>query len=280
MKSFSRPLDNYHLIRTQSADELGQAFAKIYAKPKIELLSSGKTLDAHVNSCDLKHISVAYGAYASAIRLEFPAVDRFMQLMPIRGNGEIYSGKRSVPLTTNSSAVISADTGYAAAYADNREQLALKIDGRALTEKLAALTGADISQPLRMDLRTDFSRPTAKALREYIPVLINTLSSAIPPLPDWWITHTEQLIMVMFLFAHRHNYSHLLEREPQDGCYRHIRLAEEYIEANYAQPVTLEKLAEISGVSAFDLFHAFQKIRGYSPLEFASRLRAAGKGRQ
>ena len=275
----SRPLDNHPLIRTQSAEAFREALGQIYAKPKVQLAPSTKIFEACINNCDLPNISLAYGAYSSAIRLEFPAVERFMQLMPVRGRGEIFSGNESASLTANTSAVISPDRGYAACYTDNREQLALKINARALTNKLAALTGANISKPLRMDLRADFTRPAARALRDYLPVLVDTLSTATAPLPDWWIAQTEQLVMVMFLLAHRHNYSHLLERDPTDASFRQVRLAEEYIEANCHQPVMLETLAEVTGVSAFDLCRAFEKIRGYSPLEFASRVRVTRTGR-
>ncbi|MEJ2376691.1 MAG: hypothetical protein P8Y71_15150 [Pseudolabrys sp.] len=48
-------------------------------------------------------------------------------------------------MTTNASAVILPGTGYRADDAADREQLALKIDGPALTEKLAALTGATLA---------------------------------------------------------------------------------------------------------------------------------------
>lgn len=276
----SNPLDNHPFIRTQSTEEFREALGQIYAKPKMQLAPSTKIFNAYINNCDLRHISLAYGAYNSAMRLEFPAVNRFIQLTPIRGKGEISSGRNSASLTTNMSVIISPDTGYMANYADNREQLALKIDARALTDKLAALTGATISQPLRMDLQADFTRPTARALHDYLPVLVNTLSAAEAPLPDWWIAQIEQFVMVMFLFAYRHNYSHLLERKLPDVSFRQVRLAEEYIEANSQQPVTLETLAEVSGVCAFDLCRAFQKFRGCSPIEFASWVRSTRKGRQ
>jgi hypothetical protein len=278
MMNSPNPLDNYAVIRTALVDEVQEAISKIYAKPKMELAPTTKTLNASINNCNLQHISLAYGTYSAAMRLEFPAVDRFMQLVPIRGRGEVLSGNDSALLTVDDGAVISPDAGYIANYAGNREHLALKIDAPALTNKLTALTGITISKPLRMDLQVDFTRPMARTLREYLPLLVNTLSAANPPFPNWWISQTEQLVMVMFLFGHRHNYSHLLERETLDVAPRQVRRAEEYIEANWQQPITLEDLAEVSGVSAFDLSRAFQKSRGYSPLEFASQFQSRRKG--
>jgi transcriptional regulator GlxA family with amidase domain len=86
-------------------------------------------------------------------------------------------------------------------------------------------------------------------------------------------------VMTLFLCGHRHNYSHLLERQPPDASAQQ-RQAEAYIEANAQRTVTLEELAEVTGVSAFSLFSSFKKSRGYSPMTFAARLRAPRGGFQ
>ena len=79
--------------------------------------------------------------------------------------------------------------------------------------------------------------------------------------------------MVMFLQANRHNYSQLLEQKPRHCASLQVDRAEAYIEANWRRAITLESLAEISGVSAFSLFRSFKNNRGYSPMEFLRRVR-------
>ena len=66
----------------------------------------------------------------------------------------------------------------------------------------------------------------------------------------------------MFLCGHRHNYSRLLEQDVPDAALVQVRRAEEYIEANAQR-----------AISAFALFRAFRKSRGYSPMEFANQVR-------
>jgi hypothetical protein len=275
----SRPLDNFAFTRTRSTEKVREALAQVYAKPSLEPARTTKRLNASINHCQLQHISLGYCSYGAAVSAEFPAVDRFVQLLLIRGKGEIINGNASVPLAVGSGALISPDMGYKASYDDDCERVILQIDAQALKAKLAILTGATINEPLRMDPRTDFTRPAAQSLREYLPLLLDTLSAANLPLPNWWISQTEQLLMVMFLFGHQHNYSHFLEREALDAAPWQVRRAEEYIEANWQQPISLEALAEVSGVSAFSLFRAFKKSRGYSPMDFASQVRSRRKER-
>lgn len=274
----SIPLEKYALTRTHSIDEVREGFARVYAKPTMEPVGATKELNAILNHCQLQHTSLSYCTYGAAVRVEFPAVDRFVQLVHAGGSGTITSGNTSLPLAADHGALISPDMGYKANYDENSERIALMIGAAALTAKLAALIGTIIDKPLRMDPSTDFARPGAKSLQEYFPLLVNTLDSLEQPPPDWWIAQTEQLLMVMFLFAHRHNYSHLLLQDPPDAALSQVRRAEEYIEANCQHPVSLETLAEVSGVSAFSLFRAFKKICGYSPSEFASMVRWKRKG--
>jgi transcriptional regulator GlxA family with amidase domain len=65
-----------------------------------------------------------------------------------------------------------------------------------------------------------------------------------------------------------------LEQEAADAAPWQVRQAEEYIEANAGRAVTLEELAEATGVSTLSLFRTFKRSRGYSPLEFAERVRS------
>jgi transcriptional regulator GlxA family with amidase domain len=81
------------------------------------------------------------------------------------------------------------------------------------------------------------------------------------------------MLLVMFLHANRHNYSHLLERQPSDIAPRQVRSAEEFIEANWNEPISLEAIAAATEVSIRSLFRNFRQSRGYSPMEFLKQVR-------
>lgn len=273
-----RPLDNFPVIRTFDVEEARECLARIYVKPTLALPSSDSGIRAVVNECRLRNVRLVYSRFGAPIDLEFPPADYFVQMLPVGGTGELFSHQSTLPLFAGASATISPDSGYRVHYEADYEMLVLKIGKQALTAKLIAMTGAVVDEPLQVEPVFDATRPAAKILQQYVPVLVDTLSAAVAPLPPWWEEQTEQLLMTMFLHAHRHNYSHLMEDDAADAAGWQIRRVEEYIEAHWDRLVTLEGLAELVGVSAFSLFRSFKKVRGYSPLEYAEQVRAKKGG--
>jgi len=155
----------------------------------------------------------------------------------------------------------------------NYEHFVLVMNAPALADKLAALSGAAIKYPLSFDPVPDDRTPAAKALREHFFFLVDQLSTSAASLPKFVLTEFEQTLIVMFLHASRHNYSHLMEQSALDAAPWQVRRAEEYIEASWQQAITLEDLCDISGVGARDLSQSFKRSRGYSFMEFADQRR-------
>jgi hypothetical protein len=275
--NLSNPLDNFPLIRSRDIEAVCDAIGRIYTRPAVVPVRVVDKVDATVNNCRLQHVSLAYGAYGAELGLKYPETELFVQQFPLRGAAEIICGRTADALVPGAGAVVSPGSAYAINYGADYAHVVLRLDARVMTEKLAAMTGAAINEPLRVSPQQDIRHPAAHMLQRYLPLLIKTLGEANPPFPSWWIAQTEQLLMTLFLCGHRHNYSHLLEEAPADAAPRQVRQAEEYIEANAQRAISLEELAQVTGVSAFSLFRSFKQSRGYSPLEFARRWSRRGK---
>ena len=213
------------------------------------------------------------------MKTDIPPTAGFVSLLlPIRGKAAIACGGTVIELTPGTSAVLSSDMGQRALFSADCALFAVRMDSRALTERLAAMTGAVVDQPLRIEPQESSRHPSAQALQQYLPMLVDTLDEAKPPFPEWWIAQTEQFLMTTLLCGYRHNYSHLLDQDLPDAALQQVRRAEEYIEANAERAITLEELARVTGVSAFSLFRAFKRRRGYSPTEFLSKARSRRGG--
>jgi transcriptional regulator GlxA family with amidase domain len=64
-----------------------------------------------------------------------------------------------------------------------------------------------------------------------------------------------------------------MQRDARGAAPWQVRRAESYIEANWDQPVSIERLAAVTGVSTRSLFRTFKQSRGYTPQEFARSVR-------
>lgn len=269
----AKPFNSFPCIHSRDVEEVRSCLTRIYGKPTLVSAHGSGDFSATINACQLADVGFCYGTFGAAVRFEFPETGLFCQLLPIRGKGEVTIGGISTELAAGAGAVISADAAHKTNISPDYEHIVLRIGAQALAQKLAAMIGAPINEPLRMNPRQDWGHPAARMLRQYIPLLVDTLSGAAPPFPPWWVAQTEQLVMTLFLCGHQHNYSHCLEQEAPEAAPYQVRKAEEYIEANAQRAVTLEELAEVTGVSAFSLFRSFKKSRGYSPMTFATQLR-------
>ena len=269
----TRPLDRFPLVHTQNAEEMCAALAMIYAKPKLSLEGRSNEGDATLNYCLMKDIGLGYSKYGIGARLAYRESDFTLQTFPLRGRGEATLNDLAIQVGPGRGMTVSAGTSYSVKYNAGYEHLVLVLDTSVLTDKLIALTGRSASRPLRFHATGDEARPAAKSLRDHFLFLVETMSTSAAPLAKWVLAEFEQTLMVMFLHANRHNYSHLLEDAPADSAPRQVRRAEAYIEANWHRAVILEDLAEVSGVSALALLRSFKKSRGYSPTELLNRVR-------
>jgi AraC-binding-like domain len=275
----SKPLDNFPLVHSRSIEEVRETVARVYAKPTLVPAHGVTELNAAINRCRLPHTALAFSGYGVAVEIDYPATNIFSLLVPVRGAGEISCGRIATVLPAGGSAVRSAGISHRSIYSADYEHLILQIDAAVLTSKLSAMIGTQIGEPLQITPQANAKHPAAQMLAQYIPLLAGTLNAADPPFPAWWIEQTEQLLMTLLLFGYRHNYSHLIEQDAPDAAPWQVRRAEEFIEANADRAVSLEELAELTGVSAFSLFGSFRKYRGYSPLAFHAQVRSKrGRG--
>lgn len=80
-------------------------------------------------------------------------------------------------------------------------------------------------------------------------------------------------MQIAFLWASRHTFSHLLERQEKQPAPGVVRRLEDFIEANWQGAITIDRLVAEAGVSARSIFRAFGRSRGYSPMAFAKSVR-------
>jgi AraC-like DNA-binding protein len=194
-------------------------------------------------------------------------------LFGLTGRSITRLGTQTVEVQPEQSCVLSGDADFTTDFGAGYEQLVLRIEKQALLKNLSALIGSAPPKRIEFSFMTDAAAPQARNLRRLILNFAHQMSSADVPLPKPVLEEMQHTIAVAFLCCNQHNLSRLIEREEKACTPWQVRSVEDYIEANWAEAMTIEKLAAVTNTSARSIFAAFKKSRGYTPMAFAKSIR-------
>jgi AraC-like DNA-binding protein len=223
------------------------------------------------NYARLNSIGLAFCSYDSAVSLSFPEADIIRQFFSIEGSANFSTPNQSLPIGAWSPA-LSAESRLRLDFEPGYRQLVLRIDKAALDSLLRSLLGntgdgklvflGDDPDPVRMSfVRQEIFRFAEEIERlgaDYSPIAM---------------TELERSLVLRFLLAHRHNYTDRLQRQPSAANRSVVDKVEAFIEANWDQPLDLEKLAQIADVSIRTMFREFARAGRGTPAQFAKRIR-------
>jgi len=266
------PLQRFPVFSTSDSEEFRHALLTRFGASKAEI-KHPKGLVARGNFVQLQCISLAYGHCSSTAGAHYPEAERFRLLTALTGNGHAAIGKNAITLDADQSCIISPGQKAALVGEAGHEWLNLRIEPGAFERKLAYLLGARPSGKLEFEPAVNRHSPQIQQLWRLIRFFSEQFDATSDQLPALVLRELEETILLAFLSANRHTFSHLLEREPRGTVPAQVRRAEEFIEAHWDQAIGIESLVEATGVGARAIFKAFQQTRGYSPMAFAKMVR-------
>jgi len=266
------PLSRYPALHTSNVEEFERELVEIYGATCFEL-PDPKGLRVRGNFVQLNDVALGFGACGTAATISFGESDFARLQLPLRGQGATRCSMGTALVDPGRPSLTSPGRPSMLDYGIGFEQLFLRVKTQAIERELAFMLGTSIGQEFEFDL-AEFAGPAMMSvLRRLIDLLVEQLNDENSLLAPLAVRELEQAVIVQLLFASRHNFSDLLQREPHDTAPVHVRRAEAFIEANWSRPITIEALVEIAGVSARTLFRAFERVRGCSPMVFARKVR-------
>lgn len=267
-------LRRYPAIRTRIPEELQQWLRPVFAVRALDTPDRGSMFDSVVNHCELTAIGLTFARYGAPITARVSQNNFFAQGFPISGRGEVRWNGHTVLVDHATGGIVggpgsNARVSYDASFA----HLMVKFPPAVLTRKLSALIGQPIDPPLQLIGRPGSNPVHLAGQRRLIRFLAEELDHADGLLPPAALAEIEQSIIVAYLMATEHNYSHWLKGTPLAAAPWQIRHAADYIEQNWDRPITIEALTQVTGTSARSLFHLFKRTYGVSPMVFVRKIR-------
>ncbi|MBV9560670.1 MAG: AraC family transcriptional regulator [Bradyrhizobium sp.] len=268
----ARPLHRFPVFSTSNADEFTHLASKLLGATRIDL-PEARAFTARVNLIELTEVRLAFGATTCEFAANHVAADFVRLQIAHKGRANTSAGGIITDINERQFAITPAGEPSRTACEAAHERLTLRLDEAALRRKLTALVGVRPRGELTFAPAIDAGRPYAEGMRRLVLFLAEQLNPSAASLPSAAHAELEQAIETAFLFASRHSFSHLLGRQEKAPASGVVRRIEEYIEANWQDGVTIERLAAVAGVSARSIFRAFEAARGYSPMAFAKTVR-------
>jgi AraC-like DNA-binding protein len=265
------PLQRFPFVDTREPDEVRRLLIDVFAARYFDLRQDDREFHVAWNFVRLKHVGLGYSHYNSAVSVGVSAAGVVRQLFSLAGSSRTAFGSRHFTSDRDRSALIPAGADARVDRGAGNGELRLRLDAEALQDKLSAMIGTPVSRDLEFTAPADGAE--MQRLQRILLFLADQLDGAEAKIPDQVLAEYEQLVMVSFLTANRHNYSHLLDRAPRAPGPWQVRLVEEYIEANWRAPLDIETLAAVTGGSTRSIFKAFKEARGVSPMAFVKRVR-------
>lgn len=265
-------LNKFQNFDTRDPDELAALLGGLFGGASLELCGRNAKFHCRMRSVALGDVGIFHGRYESEFKISFSDFNAFGgSPSPLKGGGTHTIGGREVSVSKGRGVVLSPG-GVALHYGAHFEHLSMIMRPAALTGKLAAIVGDLRRGPLRFDAVANGHRPQALRLDRLLR-FVATETERSRPMPQIMQSELQQSMMTAFLLANANNYSELLHGEPEAAAPWQVRLAEQFIEANWHRPITIEALVAATNVSARSLFLAFRVGRGYSPMDFVKRVR-------
>jgi AraC-like DNA-binding protein len=271
LASSKPPLHKFAVCDSTKVEHWAAAAMPIFGPTQVQPKGDSAAFRALINLCPLPRTALCYGRFGGAFSVGVSESVNFVQGMPIRGVGEHVNNGMRIPYSPSKGSV-GAPGVLALSYEADLEILAVFMKPDALHNTLSGLIGAPVGKKLELDRSNYDRRPEPRAVRNLARVMIMELDHE-EDLSPLVLAELEQTILVAFLMGAGHNYAHLLDGRPRGLAPPQVRLVEEYIEAHWNQPVSIEGLAVVANASARSVFHAFKEFRGYSPMSFLKRER-------
>jgi AraC-like DNA-binding protein len=265
------PHHRFPLVDTRRPDEFRETLITTFGAHVCDVGAAPAAFHARRSYCRVGKIDLIFGACSAPYRVHFPGSALVKQHFVLQMSGRTRFGGNQFDLSCTESPVIPSGIEMMHEYDAGFEQFLFRVDGAALQTKLSAITGRAIIRPIEFMLPRRSTNPALPRLRRMLDFMLAEL--AHDEISAAALVEFEQLVIVSFLAANRHNFSDLIEREQPRPAPWQVRVVEDFIEANWNQPITVEVLAAAAGASARSIFKAFREARQCSPMAFVKGIR-------
>lgn len=278
-------LTGYRRVHSSDLDEARERVGEVFCPHGLAPAGRSSTAQAvRFNSTELGAVGLSYLAYGTTVRIRPQPLGSFVLVqIPLSGRALVRTGGDEIVSDPTVASVPDPEADLDMTWAEDNEQLIVRVDRQALEAQLQRLLGRPPAKPLRLATRLDTTTPQARSWLSTLEMLRADLDGPAGLRHPALQAQAEHLVLSQLLAAVPHSASAELEgigRETTQVVPRVIRRAEQLIADHAREPLTVDDVAEAVGLSVRSLQEGFRRHLDTTPTAWLRDARLIGARRE
>lgn len=264
------PLASRGVLRATDRDGLAESLWDKYGARLTGVGQDASPFLAVANRAQVGGVTLHYCRYDTPVEIQFSDMAGIRQMLCLSSHGRISAAGRQVEINADATTIVPSGS-FQASYGAGYQHIVTQFDEAALRRKAEAIVGHCLPGP--MVLPTLVALPTRSRVRsqEITQALARILATEDDI--DMPLAEMGQALSSAFLVENLVGFADRLAEAPKSAAMAAVRVLEDYIQANWNQPLTVEDIAAACGVSVRSVFARFKQHRGIAPLAYLRDIR-------
>lgn len=263
----SRPL-----FRAESHEQMEAGLRAAFDVGHMSFAHSETPFVGVSNRVDLGEVGLGYCRYDTPAKIEFLGLDGFIQIICLSGSATITASGIAITIDQDTSCIIPPNVKFVADYGDNYSHIFLRLDRGVLVRKADAILPVEQGDDIAWPMFEAVAAARFWRLKSIALTLAQQFSEDISE-KNVAIARLAQALAATFV---QDNLRRVPTAAPDGagagGSARAFPL-EDYIEANWDQPLSIEDMAAASGISVRSVFNRIKARHGLSPMAYLRDVR-------
>jgi len=273
----SPPLQDFFLKSTLNVEEIHDCVSNVLTGHRVRTTSSSvhNNNSAILHHAPLPNSSFNYLCYGVETRIDVSQLGFFLVEIPLSGQSVTCCGTDTIVCGVGHAVIAGPYSQFSTVLSEDCSKLLIKIERNAFENCLSALLRRKQIRILNFEMGIDLGTDAGQSLLRTITWIVDELEHQGSLLNTRRLTRPnyEQALMLCLLNTQPHNYSEELERLALPVAPDFVVKTRTHIKENYANPIDLEELVGISGVSERLLLGGFRQHLGVSPMKYLRLVR-------
>src|SRR5579872_6060717 len=276
--------DDALVFASRDFDAVRAGVARIFKPHLLKLHGRSAHLAARMHHLRAGEASVNRLEYGAEVEIDPERLDDFFLVqIPVAGHALIECGNRRFDSTPLAASLISPSLPLHMRWHAGNAQVCVRFERAMVERHCAAHLGRALDEPLEFEPELRLDTPAGQYFLRLVRLFADELMLATlgahthafaHPLANEHVAdHFAAALLNALLYGQNNNFSPALAQPAAAAAPRFVRRAEEYIRHHYAEPLTVETLARVAGVSARTLFAGFRDFRRITPMAYLKSFR-------